>query len=182
MRLLSFGHGTLAASEMAGLLGQAGVSQVVDVRSVPRSRRHPHVWSEALADWLPGSGIGYRWEPELGGWRRPSPDSPNVSLRHPSFRGYADYMATDRFAAALDRLLEEVARTLVAAMCSETLWWRCHRRLIADAVVLTGRAEGFHLGHDGRLSPHRVTEGARLTSGTVVYDGLDGPSPPLPGL
>ena len=172
--LLTVGHGTLPSEELAALLISAGVHLVVDVRSVPGSRRHPHFGRTRLARWLPAAGIDYRWERDLGGHRRPVAGSVNTALRHPAFRGYADYMASGSFALGLARLLDDAAARPTAAMCAETLWWRCHRRLIADAAVLLAGAEVCHLGHDGRLSAHRVTEGARATKagGTtmLVYD------------
>lgn len=150
---------------------------VVDIRTAPGSRRHPHFARDRLAAWLPEAGIDYRWEPHLGGWRRARPDSVHTALRHPSFRGYADYMESAEFATALDRVLADAVRRPTVVMCSETLWWRCHRRLVADAAVLTRGAEVAHLGHDRRLSPHRITEGARLADGLVRYDV--GATPPL---
>ncbi|MGH9092055.1 MAG: DUF488 family protein [Acidimicrobiales bacterium] len=140
------------------------------MRSVPGSRRHPHFGRTELEEWMSAAGIGYRWEPELGGFRRPVAGSPNAALRHPSFRGYADYMATDVFDRALDRLLDEASRLVVAAMCAETLWWRCHRRLIADAVTLLHGTEVCHLGHEGRLSVHRLTDGVRVEGQHLIYD------------
>jgi uncharacterized protein (DUF488 family) len=171
-RLLTLGHGTAPAEELAALLDGAGVERLVDVRTAPGSRRLPHVRREAMAGWLGTAGIAYRWEPELGGFRKPDPTSVNTALRHPAFRGYADYMRTPPFWAALDRLLAEAAEAPTAAMCSETLWWRCHRRLIADAAVLLWRASVWHLGHDGRLAAHQLTpEARRGDSGCLVYDG-----------
>ena len=177
--MLTFGHGTLDADALARLLHGAGVELVVDVRAAPASRRHPHVERSRMQAWLDEAGMGYRWEPRLGGRRRPSPQSPNVALRHPAFRGYADHMATTQFSDALDGLLTDASRSVTAALCSESLWWRCHRRLIADAAVLTRAAEVIHLGHDGRLTTHAVTEGARVADGLVTYD-LGAAS--LPGL
>ncbi len=168
--LLTVGHGTLAADRFARLLGDAGVETVVDVRTAPGSRRHPQFSRAELGRWLPPCGIGYRWEPRLGGFRRPGRDSPHVALRHPSFRGYADYMETDDFAAGMARLVAEARQTLVAVMCSESLWWRCHRRLVADAAVLLEGFEVLHLGHDGRLLPHRLTDGVRRDDRRLVYD------------
>ena len=172
--LLTVGHGTLRSEELAELLGSAGVQLVVDVRSAPGSRRHPHFGRAELERWLPAAGIDYRWEKDLGGHRRPLEGSANMALRHPAFRGYADYMATGSFAAGLARLLDDAAARPTAAMCAETLWWRCHRRLVADAAVLLEGASVYHLGHDGRLTAHRVTEGARMveSDGTtrLVYD------------
>ena len=172
--LLTIGHGTLGSEELAELLASAGVELVVDIRSAPGSRRHPHFGRDQMQRWLPAAGIDYRWEKDLGGHRRPVAGSANAALRHPAFRGYADYMATGSFAAGLARLLDDAAARSTAAMCAETLWWRCHRRLVADAAVLLEGAAVSHLGHDGRQSAHRVTEGARIaeTDGTtmLVYD------------
>ena len=172
--LLTVGHGTLRAEELAELLGSAGVQLVVDVRSAPGSRRNPHFGRAELERWLPTAGIDYRWEKDLGGHRRPLEGSANTALRHPAFRGYADYMATGSFAAGLAGLLAEAAARPTVAMCAETLWWRCHRRLIADAAALLAGVEVCHLGHDGRVSAHRVTERARVANaeGTarLVYD------------
>lgn len=169
-RLLTFGHGTATADELVALLEGAGAERLVDVRTAPGSRRHPHVRREAMAGWLGEAGVGYRWEPELGGFRRPDPGSVNTALRHPAFRGYADYMRTPPFWVALDRLLAEAAAAPTTAMCSETLWWRCHRRLIADAAVLAGTPV-THLV-DGRTStPHELAREARPDEeGRPVYD------------
>jgi uncharacterized protein (DUF488 family) len=178
-RLLTLGHGTASTGELVAWLDGAGVERLVDVRTAPGSRRHPHVRREAMAGWLDAAGVAYRWEPELGGFRRPDPGSVNTALRHPAFRGYADHMRTPPFWAALDRLLAEAAEAPTVAMCSETLWWRCHRRLLADAAVLVRGAEVLHLDHRGRLEPHRPTEGVRRDGDLLAYDL--GSTPPLPG-
>jgi uncharacterized protein (DUF488 family) len=178
-RLLTLGHGTAPAEELVALLAGAGAERLVDVRTAPGSRRHPHVRREAMAGWLGGAGVAYRWEPELGGFRKADPGSVNTALRHPAFRGYADYMRTPPFRAALDRLLAEAAGAPTVAMCSETLWWRCHRRLLADAAALVRGAEVLHLDHRGRLEPHRPTEGVRRDGDLLAYDL--GSTPPLPG-
>jgi uncharacterized protein (DUF488 family) len=179
VELLTVGHGTLAAGELAGLLHGVGVRLLVDVRSYPGSRRNPQFGREALAAWAPDEGIAYRWEPRLGGRRRVRPDSPHTALRNEAFRGYADHMATGEFAAALDEVLAEATRQRTAVMCAESVWWRCHRRLLADAAVLTRGATVRHLLHDGRLAPHHLTDGARPDGhGHVVYDlGGDQPLP-----
>jgi uncharacterized protein (DUF488 family) len=178
-RLLTLGHGTASAEELMALLEGAGVERLVDVRTAPGSRRHPHVRRQAMAGWLGAAGVAYRWEPELGGFRKAGPGSVNTALRHPAFRGYADYMRTPPFWTALDRLLAEAAGAPTVAMCSETLWWRCHRRLLADAAVLVRGAEVLHLDHRGRLEPHRPTEGVRRDGDLLAYDL--GSTPPLPG-
>ena len=176
--LYTVGHGTLSEDELGRLLAGAGVGAVVDVRTAPGSRRHPHFGRDRLAEWLPAAGFGYRWEKRLGGFRRTDASSVNVALRHPSFRGYADHMRTADFQSALDGLLEQARTAAVAAMCSEAVWWRCHRRLIADSVVLGRGGRALHLMHDGRLAEHRPTEGVRRdVDGLLVYDL--GVTPPL---
>jgi uncharacterized protein (DUF488 family) len=169
--LLTVGHGTISREEMVELLTGAGVALIIDVRRAPGSRRHPQFGRGELEAWLPAAGVDYRWEADLGGFRRPAANSPNGALRHPSFRGYADYMATDGFRHALERVVQEASDPGVTLMCAETLWWRCHRRLIADAATLCFDAEVRHLGHNGRLSAHRLTEGVRVDGeGGLVYD------------
>lgn len=157
------------------MLRGAAVESVVDVRTAPGSRRHPQFGRDELERWMPGAGVAYRWERRLGGFRRAKPDSPHTALRHPSFRGYADHMGSTEFSDALQGVLAEAGSRRVAVMCSETLWWRCHRRLIADVVVLVEGWQVLHLGHDGRLSAHRPTEGVRVAEGSLVYDAGQAP-------
>jgi uncharacterized protein (DUF488 family) len=164
------GHGTLEASAFADVVVRAGIELIVDVRRYPGSRRHPHFASTEMAGWLESSGVGYRWLPALGGRRRPSPDSVNVALRNPQFRAYGDHMATDEFATGVRELTGAAADRSTAVMCSETVWWRCHRRLLADHLVLVDGLIVEHLFPDGRLSPHPVTPGGRLAGDHVVYD------------
>ena len=183
MRIITFGHGTAGEVELAALIRGAGIQTVADVRSVPKSRAHPHVWAERMAQWVPDlAGATYEWHRELGGFRKTRPDSPNVTLRHPAFRGYADYMQTAAFGVALGAILDDASKNLTAIMCSETLWWRCHRRLIADALVLLHGVDVQHLTlrqaqhavPTGALTPHRPTPGARvLPSGVLQYDALE---------
>jgi uncharacterized protein (DUF488 family) len=170
MRLLTFGHGTASQEEIAGLLRGAGVELLVDVRTAPGSRRNPHVSRTELARWLPEHQVAYRWDQRLGGFRRPPPDSPDVFWRQEMFRGYAAHTRTPEFTAAIDELLEFGGTQTV--MCSESVWWRCHRRLIADFVTLVRGVEVEHLMHDGRLVRHEPPPGARLREdGLLVYDG-----------
>jgi uncharacterized protein (DUF488 family) len=178
VRLLTVGHGTLSAEAFASLVVDAGIDLLVDVRSYPGSRRHPQFGREAMQAWLPEAGVEYRWERRLGGRRPVRPGSPNVALRNPAFRGYADHMAKPEFGDALTAVLAEAASRTVAVMCSETLWWRCHRRLLSDAATLGRGAEVAHLAHDGRLTPHALTDGVRRDGDGVVYDvGGDRPLP-----
>lgn len=172
--IITVGHGTLGAQAFLDLVREACVDAIVDVRSFPGSRRHPQFGRSEMEVWLPEGGVEYRWERALGGFRKPTPDSPNVALRHPSFRGYADYMSRPEFGAGIGQLEEQSRQRpegSLAIMCSESVWWRCHRRLIADHLVLVERINVRHLMHDGRLSPHVPTEEARVDpEGHLVYD------------
>ncbi|MBU6532607.1 DUF488 family protein [Streptomyces sp. NPDC057245] len=169
--LVTFGHGTAGRTELAGLLRGAGVAAVVDVRTAPGSRRDPDLLRERLARWMPEEGLGYRWERRLGGFRKLPPDSPDVVWRNASFRGYAAHTRTSEFVAAMDELLAQTVRERTAVMCGEAVWWRCHRRLVADFAVLARDTPVDHLMHDGRLTPHSPTPGARLRpDGLLVYD------------
>lgn len=171
--LLTFGHGRASREDLARLLHDAGVRRVVDVRRYPGSRAHPQVNRDALAQWLPMTGIEYRWEERLGGRRRLMADSPDTWWRVPAFRAYAGYMRTPAFRDAADVLLSDLGTAVTAVMCGESVWWRCHRRLIADFVVLARGGRVNHLHHDGRLTAHVAATGARLSAeGDLVYDGV----------
>lgn len=169
--LFTIGHGTAGEDELVGLLAAAGIGELVDVRTAPRSRHNPAMTRAAMTHWLPGRGIGYRWDPRLGGWRTDPPGSPDTALRTRSFAGYAAHMRTAEFTEALDELLGAAQRTPTTVMCSESVWWRCHRRLIADVSVLAHDIPVRHLMHDGRVQEHRPTDGVRLRDdGLLVYD------------
>ncbi|QFZ18830.1 DUF488 domain-containing protein [Saccharothrix syringae] len=169
--LITFGHGTADRAALAGLLRGADVTAVVDVRTAPGSRRDPDLLRQRLAEWLPEEGIAYRWEQRLGGFRAPPPDSPDAVWRNTSFRGYAAHTRGQEFVAAMDALVDQVGRERAAVMCAEAVWWRCHRRLIADFAVLSRGLSVHHLMHDGRLTPHTPTQGVRLRDdGLLVYD------------
>lgn len=173
----TLGHGTAEADELGELLRGAGVTELVDVRRFPGSRRHPQFSSDAMATWLPEHGVGYRHLESLGGRRKLGPDSPNIGLRNEQFRAYADHMATDEFRAGVAELLDIAAGESVAVMCSESVWWRCHRRLLADHLVLVEGVVVEHLFHDARLNEHEPTAEARRAGDHVVYDV--GVAPPL---
>jgi uncharacterized protein (DUF488 family) len=175
--LRTVGHGTLTAEAFASLLDRALVGRVVDVRSFPGSRRNPHFARETMEHWVPAAGIGYIWIRELGGRRRPVADSKHLALRHDAFRAYADYMETPEFLAGVEELLALDTSEPTAVMCSESVWWRCHRRLLADHLALVRGIEVVHLMHDGRLTHHVPTQGVRLAGDTLVYDV--GTTPPL---
>ncbi len=168
MVIHTVGHGTLPAEGFAALVSGAGLREVVDIRSFPGSRHNPQFGGEEMARWLPEAGLGYSWIRDLGGRRRPSPGSRHVALRHPAFRAYADHMESDAFRAGVDALVGRGEGRVV--MCSESVWWRCHRRLLADHLVLVRGIDVVHLMHDGRLSPHHPTDGVRVEGTTLVYD------------
>ena len=172
--VVTVGHGTLEAPAFTSLLVGADIARLVDVRRFPGSRRNPQFGQDEMRRSLSEAGIDYRWDAGLGGFRRAHPESPHTALRHSSFRGYADHMGTPAFAAAIEQLVVEAQRHgpgRVSIMCAETLWWRCHRRLIADHLVMVRAVEVRHLMHDSSLVAHRVTDGARLErDATLVYD------------
>jgi uncharacterized protein (DUF488 family) len=164
------GHSTLALDDFVALLRAHGTEAVADVRRFPASRRHPHFARDALAAALAGMGIGYAWLPGLGGRRDGRAGSPHVAWKNPSFRAYADHMETAEFAAELARLLELAATRATAILCAEAVPWRCHRQLIADALVARG-IEVRHIVSAAPPAPHRLTAFARLEGARVVYDG-----------
>lgn len=164
------GHGTLEAQALVELLRGAGVDAVADVRRYPGSRRHPQFGRDELEEWLPRAGIAYRWIEDLGGRRRPSDASRHPALRNDQFRAYADHMESETFADGVRELERFAAHHAVAVMCSESVWWRCHRRLLADHLVLIEKRPVEHLFHDGRLAEHHPTDEARVDDGVVVYD------------
>lgn len=168
--LFTFGHGTASAERIVELLRGADIRALVDVRTAPGSRHNPHAARSEMAQWLPEHGISYRWEQRLGGWRKARPDSPDVALRNRAFSGYAAHMRSPEFRDAIDELLASTERT--AIMCAESMWWRCHRRMISDFVVLARDLPVRHLMHDGRLQSHVLTDVVRKRpDGLLVYDG-----------
>jgi uncharacterized protein (DUF488 family) len=174
--LVTFGHGTASADRIAELLLEAEVAAVVDIRIAPGSRRNPHVARSELERWLPERGIGYRWEKRLGGFRSAAPDSPDTAWREAAFRGYAAHMRSAGFLAAIAEVLDQTASQRTAVMCSESLWWRCHRRLVADFASTAREVPVGHLMHHGRLVAHQPTPGLRLRDdGLLVYDAGQSP-------
>ena len=172
--LFTVGHGARDIDGFLDLLRQAGVERLVDVRTAPGSRKHPQFGKEALAASLERTGIAYEWwGRDLGGWRRPLSDSRHISLRSAGFRGYADHMETDAFRDARHRLTATSRDQPTAVMCAESLWWRCHRRMLADALVASG-CRVMHIGDRGRMDEHRLSPAARLEDDAVVYDVPEG--------
>jgi uncharacterized protein (DUF488 family) len=169
--LLTFGHGTASKEQIAALLNGAGVRSLVDIRTAPGSRRSPHVARDELQRWLPEYNIQYRWEQRLGGWRKARPDSPDTALRARAFAGYAAHMRSPDFRAAIDEVLAQAAAASTVLTCAESVWWRCHRRMVADFVVLARGVSVVHLMQDGSLQAHTPSDLARLREdGLLVYD------------
>jgi uncharacterized protein (DUF488 family) len=151
--IFTVGHSTRSAEELAAILNGAGVRALADVRAYPSSRRHPQFDRAALQARLAREGIGYRHLPQLGGRRKPRTGSPNGAWREPAFRGYADHMASGEFATGMAALASLAGERAVAIMCAEALWWRCHRRLIADALTVRGWRV-LHLGIGANAVAH----------------------------
>jgi uncharacterized protein (DUF488 family) len=166
----TIGHSTRSVQEFIALLWAHHVELVIDVRTVPRSRRNPQFNRETLPQSLQEADVGYEHAAELGGFRRPSPDSANDGWRNASFRGYADYMQTAPFAVAIEKLAERVHRQRLAVMCAEAVPWRCHRSLIADALIARGISVEEIISTT-RTQPHAMTSFARVEGTTVTYPG-----------
>ena len=168
MTVWTIGHSTRPIEDFLAILEAHGIDTVVDVRRFPGSRRLPQFGSDALARSLAEHDIGYCWIGELGGRRRPDPASPNDAWRNDAFRAYADHIASEEFAAGLFELLmiAEGSRTVI--MCAEVLWWRCHRRLIADVLASLGY-EVRHIRDAGEAELHHLTRPARIVDGVLTY-------------
>ena len=171
MTVYTIGHSTRSLDALLALLRAHRISQLADVRTVPKSRRHPHFAGEALARSLPEANVAYRHFGALGGLRKPRKDSRNTAWRHESFRGYADHMETPGFQRALDDLIAWSAAAPTVVMCAEAVWWQCHRQLIADALVARA-VEVRHIIAAGSAPLHTLTAFARVDDGRVTYPGL----------
>jgi uncharacterized protein (DUF488 family) len=174
--IFTIGHSTRALAEFVALLAQVSVGLLVDVRSIPRSRTNPQFNADTLPESLAAAGIGYRLLPALGGRRHRKKDavsSPNMFWQVMAFRNYADYAATSAFHAGLEDLKALARDHRCAIMCAEAVWWRCHRRIIADYLL----ADGFTVEHimgPGKIDPAKLTPGARvLPSGVLVYPAVE---------
>ena len=168
-QIWTIGHSTRKIERFTSLLEENGIKLVADVRGLPGSKRYPQFNKEALAQSLRERGIRYEHLPELGGRRKPRPDSRNTAWRNASFRGYADYMETEEFHKGVRRLLDlanETGRT--AIMCAEAVWWRCHRALISDYLKAQG-IEVTHIVDANKSEPHPYTSAARMVDGTLSY-------------
>lgn len=170
--LFTVGHGTASQEELLVLLRSSGVEALVDIRRFPGSAAHPHVGRDAMEHWVPDAGIAYRWEQRLGGRRRLPKGTPSLDSwwTVEAFRAYAAHTRTEEFAGGLADLLQQADQQAVAVMCSETVWWRCHRRLVADVVLLGHERPVTHLLPSGP-KPHQPAAGARAVGGgQLVWD------------
>jgi uncharacterized protein (DUF488 family) len=177
-RIWTIGHSTRSFDEFLALLRANEITRLADVRTIPQSRRHPHFGREALDVRLKAEGIEYRHFPNLGGLRKPRSDSSNTAWTNASFRGYADHMRTPAFAGALDELLvfggdaPPDVQVRATVMCAEAVWWRCHRMLVADALLGRG-VDVQHILSETKTQPHRFTSFAKVDeNGQVSYPGL----------
>jgi uncharacterized protein (DUF488 family) len=176
--IATIGHSTRTLEDLIGMLKAHGIEALADVRQFPKSRRYPHFNSESLAIALPQAGIEYAHFQALGGRRRARSDSPNTGWRNEGFRGYADYMQSADFAEALESLMSLAARKPTAIMCAEALPWRCHRSLIADALVVRGWSVLDILGLE-KAAPHSLTPFAHVEGAAISYPN---PQEQTPGL
>lgn len=169
--LYTIGHSTRGLDELIQALQAHSIQALVDIRSFPMSRRLPHFNRESLEKSLPEAGIRYVWLKELGGRRRKiRDDSPNIALRSPSFRNYADYMLTAEFEQGVAELLDLAVYSPTAYMCAERLYFRCHRMLVSDWLVAHGH-EVLHIDGTAPPKPHKLTPEGRLVDGKLIYRG-----------
>lgn len=166
----TLGHSTRSWDEFVSLLQSYELQAVADVRRLPGSRRLPQFDQDTMADQLEPLGIAYRWFPKLGGRRRAHKDSPNTGWRNASFRGYADHLESEEFAEGLEALIDLAQQERTTLMCAEAVWWRCHRRLIADVLTLRG-FEVIHILDASHATPHSLTPPARVVKGKLTYPG-----------
>jgi len=169
--LLTIGHSNHPLDEFLALLAAHAVRGIADVRAFPSSRRWPHFNREPLAEALSAQGIAYEWIPKLGGRRHSSRGhSPHTAWTVEAFRSYADHTESAEFAAGLDQLLAAAQARTTAFMCAEALYWQCHRRLIADQLVVRGH-DVRHIQTRGRAAEHHLPDFARVVEGHIIYDG-----------
>src|SRR5437763_907361 len=171
-RIWTIGHSTRKIDIFVSLLTENGIKLVADVRMYPGSKRYPQFGREALAKSLRDVGIRYEHFPELGGRRKPKPDSKNTAWRNEMFRGYADYMETEGFRNGTARLVDLADKSgPTAIMCAEAVWWRCHRSLISDYLE-AGGIEVRHIFDHDKVEPHPFTSAATIVNGELSYTTL----------
>ncbi|MCL4560263.1 MAG: DUF488 domain-containing protein [Chloroflexi bacterium] len=166
--ILTIGHSTRSIDEFINTLKAHDIAEVIDVRTVPRSRRNPQFNRETLPGSLKAVGIDYTHLPELGGFRPVQPESPNSGWKNPSFRGFADYMRSADFESGIQKLVTLAEGNHTAIMCAEAVPWRCHRSLIADALIIRG-IQVEHILSQARAQPHKLTPWAEVTPSGLIY-------------
>lgn len=164
----TIGHSTRTIEHFIVMLQSFNIQEIVDIRSFPGSRRYPHFNKEALQISLPANGIGYTHLKELGGRKPAKPDSINTGWRNAAFRGFADYMQTEGFKKGIEQLKEIATTKRTAYMCSEAVWWRCHRSLVSDFLKLKGW-NVFHIMEIGKAEEHTYTQPAKIVDGELSY-------------
>lgn len=164
----TIGHSTRSLAEFIAILHSLNIECIADIRSFPGSRKFPHFNKEALELSLPENNIQYVHLKELGGRRKVKPDSTNTNWRHPAFRGYADYMETDQFKEAVKELEMLASAKRTSYMCSEALWWRCHRSMVSDRLKINGWTV-LHITGPGKTVEHTFTSAARIVNGELFY-------------
>jgi uncharacterized protein (DUF488 family) len=177
--VFTIGHSTRSIEDFLKLLHVHGVTCLLDVRTVPRSRHNPQFNRDTLPEPLRQAGIDYGHMPELGGLRHARPDSPNMGWRNTSFRGYADYMQTPAFETGIEALIATAARKRTAIMCAEAVPWRCHRSLIADALLVRG-IPVEHIMSIMRANPHVLTPFGKVQGTHITYPPETGQQTLLP--
>ena len=173
-QIFTVGHSTHPIERFLELLGDHRIAMVADVRSFPSSRRWPQFNQAELSQSLGRANIAYQWMKRLGGRRHSKrDDSPHIAWEHPAFRSYADYTESPDFEEGLGELVDTATRVKTAYMCSEGLWWRCHRRIISDHLTVRGWTV-MHIMPDGKLRPHELASFARVAGGKIIYDAVSG--------
>jgi uncharacterized protein (DUF488 family) len=169
--LYTIGHSTRTIEELVAALAAHQVQTLVDIRAFPMSRRLPQFNRDSLEQTLPAAGVRYLWMKTLGGYRKKIlEESPNIALRNPSFRNYADYMLTPEFSQAMSEMLALAANSRTAYMCAEGPYFRCHRMLVSDWLVANGH-QVSHINAAGPVKPHILTAEARMVDGRLIYRG-----------
>jgi uncharacterized protein (DUF488 family) len=170
LTIWTIGHSNRSIEDLLALLTAHQIQALADIRKLPGSKRYPHFNQEELSHSLKSKGIEYHWFESLGGRRKPSPHSKNTAWRNKAFQGYADYMESQEFASAIDSLSKIAREKKTVIMCSEAVWWSCHRSLVSDYMKVRG-AEVLHIMGPGSPKPHPYTSAAQIKDGLLSYEG-----------
>lgn len=169
MKIYTIGHSNRDLDSFIGLLTKSGIEVIADVRKIPKSR-YAHFSGDYLKKELPKAGIEYTHFPKLGGFRKKIlKDSPNIAIKSQGFRNYADFMLTEEFKEEIGKIIELAKRKIIALMCAERFFWKCHRKFLADYLVVQG-FEVFHIIDNAKIMPHMLSKSARIEEGRLIYD------------